>query len=97
MAGVDLILGGGIRHKLEGETAQPPLPVRLQSILSPCMHELVHCIAPLIRFPLNQRIILKRLERRLQVVRSPLLSAEKERPPRLIRRVRCGLAYLHCR
>ena len=28
---VNLILGGGIRQKLEGETAQPPLPVRLQA------------------------------------------------------------------
>ena len=29
MTGVDLILGGGIRHKLEDETAQLLLPVRL--------------------------------------------------------------------
>ena len=65
MVRVDLILGGGIGHKLQSETAQLSLPVYLQSILSPCMHELVHCIALLIEFPLNQRVFLKRLERRL--------------------------------
>ena len=88
MAGVELILGGGVRHKLEGETAQLPLPVRLQSILPPRMYELMYCIAPLIRFPLNQRIILKRPKRQLQVVRCPFLSAEEKLRPRLIRRCR---------
>ena len=88
MAWVDLILGGGICYKLEGETAQLPLPVRFQSILSPCMHELVYCIALLIRFPLNQRITLKRLERRFKLIYCPLLLREEERLPRLIRRCR---------
>lgn len=87
---VELTLGAGIRHKLGGETAQLPLPVRLQSILPPRMHELVHSITPPIRFPLNQRIGFNRLERRPQIVHCPLLFAEEERPPRLglIRRSR---------
>ena len=88
MAGVDLILRGDIRYKLEGEAAQLPLPVRLQSILSPRMHELVHRIALLIRFPLNQRITLERLERRFKLIYCPLLLREEERLPRLIRRCR---------
>ena len=50
MARVDLILRSGIRHKLQGEAAHLPLPVRLQWILSSCMYELVHCIALSIRF-----------------------------------------------
>ena len=52
------------------------------------MHELVHHIALLIRFPLNQQITLERLERGLQVARRPFLSAEDECPPRLIRQYR---------
>lgn len=39
---VELTLGAGIRHKLEGETAQLPLPVCL---LTPRLHELVYSIA----------------------------------------------------
>ena len=85
MAGVDLILSGSICHKLQGETAQLPLPIRLQPILSPCMYELVYRIALLIRFPLNQRIALKRLERRFKLIYCPLLLREEERLPRLIR------------
>ena len=85
MAGVNLILGDGIRHQLQGETAQPPLSVRLQSILPPRMHKLMHCIALLIRFPLNQRIILKSLKRRLQAGHRPILSTGEERLPSLIR------------
>ena len=47
MAEVDLLLGGGICYKLEGEAAMLPLPVRLQLILAPCRYELVHrAIAP---------------------------------------------------
>ena len=81
MARVDLILGDGIRHKLQSEAAQLSLAIRLQSILSLCMYELVHCIALLIRFPLNQRITLKRLERRFKLTYCPLLLREEERLP----------------
>ena len=48
MAEVYLILGSRICYKLEGETAQLPLPVHLQSILPPCMYKLMHGIALLI-------------------------------------------------
>ena len=71
MARVDLILDRDIRYKLEGETAQLSLSVRLQQILSPCIYELVQRIALLIRFSLNQRITLKRLERRFKLLDSP--------------------------
>ena len=81
MAGVDLILGGGICHKLRGEAAQLPFPVRLQPVLAPCMFELVHRIALLIRFLLNRRITLKRLERRFKLTYCPLLLREEERLP----------------
>ena len=85
---VDLILGGGICHKLRGETAQLLFPVRLQPILSPYIYELVYCIALLIRFLLNQRITLERLERRFKLIYCLLLLREEERLLRLIRRCR---------
>lgn len=81
MARVDLILGGGICHKLRGEAAQLPFPVHLQSVLVPYMFELVYRIALLIRFPLNRRITLKRLERRFKLTYCPLLLREEERLP----------------
>ena len=46
------------------QDAQLPFLVRLQPVLAPCMFELVHRIALLIRFPLNQRMALERLDLR---------------------------------
>lgn len=76
---VDLILGGGICHKLRGEVAQLPFAVRLQPVLAPCIFELVYRIALLIRFSLNRRITLKRLERRFKLIYCSLLLREEER------------------
>ena len=60
--------------KLAGNHGVPP-------VMTPCMFELVHRIALLIRFPPNRRITLKRLERRFKLTYCPLLLRDEEQLP----------------